>query len=118
MNIEQFLEYCRKKPFVTEDFPFGPENLVLKVKGKIFAITDLDDAEFKVNLKCDPEKAELLRDQFIEVKPGYHMNKKHWNTVLIDGSVGDKHLKAWIDDSYNLVVASLNKATRQELEGL
>ena len=109
MNIEQFLEYCRKKPFVTEDFPFGPENLVLKVKGKIFAITDLNDAEFKVNLKCDPEKAELLRDQYYEVKPGYHMN-----TVEFDTGLSIKLLKEWIDHSYESVVISLPKSERFE----
>ena len=114
MNIEQFLEYCRKKPFVTEDFPFGPENLVLKVKGKIFAVTDLDDAEFKVNLKCDPEKAELLRDQFIEVKPGYHMNKKHWNTVEFNSGLSIKLLKEWVDHSYECVVKTLPKSERFE----
>lgn len=85
--------------------------------GKMFALTDVENFE-SINLKCDPEQAAQLREEFPAVLPGYHMNKKHWNTVLIDGSVGDKHLKAWIDDSYNLVVASLNKATRQELEGL
>lgn len=83
----------------------------------MFALTDVENFE-SINLKCDPEQAAQLREEFPAVLPGYHMNKKHWNTVLIDGSVGDKHLKAWIDDSYNLVVASLNKATRQELEGL
>ncbi len=83
----------------------------------MFALTDVEQFE-SINLKCDPERAVQLREEFPAVLPGYHMNKKHWNTVLMDGSVGDKHLKAWIDDSYNLVVASLNKAVRQELEGL
>ena len=114
MNIEQFLEYCRKKPFVTASSKSVTENLVLKVKGKIFAVTDLDDAEFKVNLKCDPEKAELLRDQFIEVKPGYHMNKKHWNTVEFDTGLSIKLLKEWIDHSYESVVISLPKSERFE----
>lgn len=84
MNIEQFLEYCNKKPFVTEEFPFGPDNLVLKVKGKIFAITDLNETPLKVNLKCDPEQAEILRDKYEQVKPGYHMNKNIgilWNLM-------------------------------------
>lgn len=115
MNIEQFLEYCRKKPFVTEDFPFGPENLVLKVKGKIFAITDLNDAEFKVNLKCDPEKAELLRDQYNEVKPGYHMNKKHWNTLKMNGVLTDKFILEQVDHSYELILNSLPLKIKKEI---
>lgn len=85
--------------------------------GKMFALANVERFE-SINLKCDPEQAAQLREEFPAVLPGYHMNKKHWNTVLIDGSVGDKHLKAWIDDSYNLVVTSLTKAVRQELEGL
>jgi predicted DNA-binding protein (MmcQ/YjbR family) len=117
LNIESFRSYCLLKKGVTEEFPFGEQTLVFKVMGKMFALTDVENFE-SINLKCDPEQAAQLREEFPAVLPGYHMNKKHWNTVLIDGSVGDKHLKAWIDDSYNLVVASLNKATRQELEGL
>jgi len=83
----------------------------------MFALTDVERFE-SINLKCDPEQAVQLREEFPAVLPGYHMNKKHWNTVLMNGNVADKHLKAWIDDSYNLVVSSLNRATRQELEGL
>ncbi|MBK8955505.1 MAG: MmcQ/YjbR family DNA-binding protein [Saprospiraceae bacterium] len=107
MNIEEFREYCLNKPHVTEDFPFGPETLVYKVKGKIFAITGLNDERFKVNLKCEPEKAILLRDSYTEVQPGYHMNKKHWNTVDFEGRVGNQLLKEWIDHSFHLVVKSL-----------
>ncbi|MBL7871449.1 MAG: MmcQ/YjbR family DNA-binding protein [Cyclobacteriaceae bacterium] len=117
MNIESFRSYCLLKKGVTEEFPFGEETLVFKVMGKMFALTDVEQFE-SVNLKCDPERAAQLREEFPAVLPGYHMNKKHWNTVLMDGTIGDKLLKAWIDDSYNLVVLSLNKAIRQELEGL
>ncbi|HRI01790.1 MAG TPA: MmcQ/YjbR family DNA-binding protein [Saprospiraceae bacterium] len=112
MNIEQFVEYCLRKKFVEESFPFGPENLVLKVKGKIFAITDLESAEFKVNLKCDPEYAEQLRAQHEFIQPGYHMNKKHWNTVHFDGDLSDSLLKSLIDHSYDLIVQSLPKKDR------
>ena len=116
MNIEQFLEYCNKKPFVTEEFPFGPDNLVLKVKGKIFAITDLNETPLKVNLKCDPEQAEILRHKYEQVKPGYHMNKKHWNTVEFDAKLSLKLLKEWIDHSYLSVVETLSKSLKQEVE--
>ena len=117
MNIESFRSYCLLKKGVTEEFPFGEETLVFKVMGKMFALTDVENFE-SINLKCDPEQAVQLREEFPAVQPGYHMNKKHWNTVQIDGSIGDKYLKAWIDDSYNLVVSSLNKANRQVLERL
>jgi len=117
LNIESFRNYCLSKRGVTEEFPFGEQTLVFKVMGKMFALTDVEQFE-SINLKCDPEQAVQLREEFPVVLPGYHMNKKHWNTVLMDGSVGDKLLKAWIDDSYNLVVLSLNKTIRQELRGL
>ncbi len=83
----------------------------------MFALTDVERFE-SINLKCDPELAAQLREEFPAVLPGYHMNKKHWNTVLMDASVADKRVKEWIDDSYNLVAASLNKGLRQQLEGL
>ena len=113
MNIEELREYCLAKKGVTESFPFDEATLVFKVSGKMFALTDLVDA-FSVNLKCDPEKAIELREQFPCVIPGYHMNKQHWNTVVIDGSVNDKLLKEWIDHSYDLIVKSLTK--KQQLE--
>lgn len=95
------------KDFVTEEFPFGPETLVYKVKGKIFAITGLDSDQFKVNLKCDPEWAIELRDQHEEIIPGYHMNKQHWNTVLFEGRLPKKLLCELIDHSYQLIYDSL-----------
>lgn len=107
MHIEDFRKYCLSKSFVTEEFPFGPETLVYKVKGKIFAITGLDEAGLKVNLKCDPERAITLREDHHEVQPGYHMNKKHWNTIDFEGNLSSKILKELIDHSYQLVVSSL-----------
>jgi predicted DNA-binding protein (MmcQ/YjbR family) len=85
--------------------------------GKMFALTDLEQFE-SINLKCDPERAMQLREEFPAVLPGYHMNKKHWNTVLMDGSIPDRTIRSWIDDSYDLVAASLSKSLRQELTGL
>jgi predicted DNA-binding protein (MmcQ/YjbR family) len=117
MNIESFREYCISKKGVTEELPFGPENLVLKVMGKIFAITSIDDFA-SINLKCDPEEAVALREKYSAVLPGYHMNKKHWNTVLTDGSVPDKLLQKWIDHSYDLVVNSLTKKQKDQLNTL
>ncbi|WP_128543475.1 MmcQ/YjbR family DNA-binding protein [Larkinella soli] len=116
MNIEQLRDYCLQKPGVLESFPFGEETLVFKVGGKIFALTSLDAAPLTVNLKCDPEKAVDLREKFEAVRPGYHMNKTHWNTVLIDGTVRETDLKEWIDHSYGLVLKSLPKQVRQEME--
>jgi predicted DNA-binding protein (MmcQ/YjbR family) len=108
MNIEEFREYCLSKKGVTECFPFDETTLVFKVMGKMFALTDTED-EFSVNLKCDPERAIELREKYPAVQPGYHMNKKHWNTINVDGSVNDEILKAWIDDSYWLIANSLPK---------
>ena len=102
MNLESFRDYCLRKKDVTEEFPFGEDTMVLKVSGKMFALTDVETFE-SINLKCDPEKAIELREKYEAVVPGYHMNKKHWNTVMIDGSVSDKVLKEWIDHSYDLV---------------
>ncbi len=114
MNIEELREYCISKKGVTESFPFDEVTLVFKVSGKMFALTDLVDA-LSVNLKCDPEKAIALREEYPSVLPGYHMNKQHWNTVLIDGSISDNLIKEWIDHSYDLVVKSLTKKQQQEL---
>lgn len=102
MDIESLREYCLSLPDVSESFPFDETTLVFKVKGKMFLLTDLE-GQLSMNVKCDPEKAVELREQFTSVKPGYHMNKKHWNTVIIDGSVPDKVLIDWINESYHLV---------------
>ncbi len=117
MNIEQFRNHCLKKKGVTEEFPFGNETLVYKVMGKLFALTGVDNFE-SINLKCDPEEGVLLREKYDAVQPGYHMNKKHWNTVMLDGSLTDKLVFKLIDDSYNLVAAGLTKANKKALEEL
>ena len=106
MNIEDFRDYCLLKAGVTEETPFGPNTLVFKVGGKVFALTDIDTFG-SINLKCDPERAVDLREQHDYVLPGYHMNKKHWITVVADGSVPVKELEEWIDHSYERVVAGL-----------
>ncbi|MBI3219179.1 MAG: MmcQ/YjbR family DNA-binding protein [Bacteroidetes bacterium] len=117
MNIGTFQSYCLAKKGVTEEFPFDNSTLVYKVMGKMFALTGVD--EFKsVNLKCEPEIGAQLREEYSSVLPGYHMNKKHWITVLMDGSISDKNLKQWIDASYQLVVKSLPKSEQKELESL
>lgn len=114
MNIESYREYCLSKKGVTEDFPFDNETLVFKVGGKMFALTGIE--QFKsINLKCDPERAVELREEYSGILPGYHMNKKHWNTVMMDGSVPMRLIKQMIDDSYDLVVSSLPKRQRDAI---
>ncbi len=116
MDIETFRNYCLSKPETTEELPFGPETLVFKVMGKMFALTDLE-LFTSVNLKCDPELAVELREQYDgAVTPGYHMSKKHWNTVLTDGSVPDNKLYEWIDLSYNLMVSKLPKKDQEVIK--
>jgi predicted DNA-binding protein (MmcQ/YjbR family) len=115
MNIEEFREYCLSLPGTTEGLPFDDKTLVFYVKKKMFALTDIDDFE-SINLKCDPDEAILLREEYEAVIPGYHMNKKHWNTVKMDGSVKDEQIKKWIKNSYGLVVAKLPRKIQQELK--
>jgi predicted DNA-binding protein (MmcQ/YjbR family) len=103
MNIESLREYCLAKAGAEESLPFGPDTLVYKVNGKIFLLTGLDEEQLSINVKCDPDRAIELREEFSCVRPGYHMNKKHWNTVVVDGTVSSKQLKEWIDHSYDLV---------------
>lgn len=117
MNIEDLRLYCLSKKGVSEEFPFDETTLVYKVMDKMFALTDLE-GEFSMNLKCDPDKAIELREKYTAVKPGYHMNKKHWNTVYVDASVSYELLISWIDDSYKLVVDKLTKAKKVELFNL
>lgn len=118
MHIEQFREYCLAKKGVTDDFPFDEVTLCVRVMGKIFAITGLDAAQFTVNLKCDPDYALELREQYPEVQPGWHMNKKHWNTVDFEGALDDRTLRQLIDHSYEQVVKSLKKSEREALAAL
>src|ERR1700747_3086171 len=109
MDLALFREYCLSKPRATEGTPFGPDVLVFKVKGKMFALLALDEVPPRVNLKCDPDLALELRDRYEQVEPGYHMNKKHWNTVVHDGVIPDAEIRKMIDHSYELVVRSLPK---------
>ncbi len=102
MNIEELREYCISKPGAEESFPFGDNTLVFKKNGKIFALVNLD-GDLSINLKCEPALALELRERFTSVIPGYHMNKKHWNTVMLNGSVPDKVIFSWIDHSYDLI---------------
>lgn len=118
MNIEELREYCISKKGVTESFPFDLETLVFKVMNKMFLLASMDETPLTFNVKCDPEKAIELREQYSCVLPGYHMNKKYWNTVVIDGSVSTSLLHEWMDDSYNLVVSGLTKKEKQQLAEL
>lgn len=118
MNIEEIRQYCLKKKGVTEEFPFDEETLVFKVMGRIFILASLDSIPLQFNLKCDPEKAIELREEYEAVQPGYHMNKKHWNTVIIDGSISNGKIFEWIDHSYNLVAAGLKKSDKEKLRNL
>ena len=103
MNIETLRDYCLSKPGAEETLPFGPDTLVYKINGKVFLLVGLDAEDLRFNVKCDPDKAIELRDEYACVLPGFHMNKKHWNTVVVDGSVSNALLKEWIDHSYTLV---------------
>ena len=115
MNIEAYREYCLTKKGVTEAFPFDEDVLVFKVMNKIFALSSLSSDPFRVNLKCDPEWAITLREQHDDITPGYHMNKKHWNTVLFETNLDDAFLKQLIDHSYEQVVKSLTKKLQAQL---
>ncbi len=115
MNVEDISEYCLSKKGTSEDFPFDEETLVFKVMGKMFALIPLERIPLQVNLKCDPELAVELRERYGAVQPGYHMNKNHWNTILIDGSLRKDLILAWIDLSYDLVVKGLKKSEKEKL---
>ena len=115
MQVDAFREYCLGQAGVTESSPFGPDNLVFKVGGKMFALLALDEIPPAANLKCDPDHALELRDRFEEVTPGYHMNKKHWNTVQLVGGIPEAEIRRMIDHSYALVVQGLPKAQREKL---
>ncbi len=117
MDLESFRKYCLAKKGVAEDFPFGEDTLVYKVMGKIFAITSFD-TPLSVNLKCDPETAAELRERYEGVVPGYHMNKKHWNTVDFESGIPQSELRQFIDHSYELVVNSLPRKARAELDSM
>ncbi|MCX6353094.1 MAG: MmcQ/YjbR family DNA-binding protein [Bacteroidetes bacterium] len=114
MNIEEITEYCLAKSGAEESFPFGEMDLVVKVGNKIFTIIDLHPP-YTMNLKCNPERVEELRAENPDIQPGYHMNKKHWNTLNLEGSLSQKMIFEMIDHSYDLIVASLPKAIQIQL---
>lgn len=114
MNIEELREYCLSKKGTIECFPFDEVTLVFKVGGKMYALTSLD-SEPSVNLKCDPERAIELREQYSSIEPGYHMNKKYWNTIYLDSSISENLLKEFIDHSYELVLNSLSRVKKDEV---
>lgn len=113
MDVDSARQYLLTKPETLEDYPFGPEVAVMKVRGKMFATLSVSGGEGRMNLKCDPDQALALRDIFPAVLPGYHMNKKHWNTVCLNGTVPEGEVRRMIDHSYALVVKGLPKAVRE-----
>jgi predicted DNA-binding protein (MmcQ/YjbR family) len=113
MNIEQLRDYCLSKPDVEETLPFGPDTLVFKINAKVFLLAALDEDPLRFNVKCNPDEAVMLREEYpTHVLPGYHMNKKHWNTIVADGNLSAKLIKKFIDASYDLVKPNPKKATR------
>jgi len=116
MNYETVQAYLIAKPEAIEDYPFGPDTAVFKVKHKLFATLGEENNIPCINLKCDPDEAVMLRDVFDAVIPGYHMNKRHWNTVILDGSIPNGEIERMIDNSYGLVVKGLMSAERKQLE--
>ena len=116
MNAAELRDHCLSFTGAEETFPFGPETSVFKVTGKMFALSQLGADSLRVSLKCEPELAEALRGEHAAVLPGYHLNKRHWNTVVIDGSLPDDALRNMIEDSYDLVVSKLPQSRRRELD--
>ncbi len=114
MDLEKVREYCLSKKAANESMPFDEDSLVIKVHNKIFCILNMK-FPYSINLKCEPELALELRNDYEGVSPGYHMNKKHWNTILLDSDIPEKLIKVWIDNSYNLVVKKLPKHLRENL---
>jgi predicted DNA-binding protein (MmcQ/YjbR family) len=117
MNIEDLREYCLSKKGVTEDLPFGDDTLVFRVMDKIFVLANLE-GELQINLKCDPSRAIELREEYPAIIPGYHMNKRHWNTIIMDGSLSRNLVFTFIDYSYDLIVEGLPKGKKEELKTL
>jgi predicted DNA-binding protein (MmcQ/YjbR family) len=115
MNPAELRDYCLSFTGAEETFPFGPKTSVFKVAGKMFALSQLDAASLRVSLKCEPELAEVLRGVHAAVLPGYHLNKRHWNTVIVDGSLHEQAIKDMVEDSYDLVVRRLQEPQRREL---
>jgi predicted DNA-binding protein (MmcQ/YjbR family) len=120
IELKTLCNYCASKPGAVEDYPFGEDTLVIKVMGKMFALLplNLQDEAPQISLKCDPALAEILRNIYDAVQPGYHLNKRHWNTVTVDGSIPDSEIYDMVDQSYKLVVQSLSKSDREKLKTL
>lgn len=116
MNLEHLRAYCLEKAGAYEDFPFDNVTLTFRVKGKMFALCNVNDDPLEVNLKCDPELSELLREKYDAVKPGWHMNKRHWNTVTLDGTIPEHEVLELIDMSYELVVKTLSRLEQNTLK--
>jgi predicted DNA-binding protein (MmcQ/YjbR family) len=115
LNVESLREHCRTKPGSQETFPFDMRTLVFKVAGKMYALCGIGGDPLELSLKCDPDEAEALRQLYPAVKPGYHLNKRHWNTVTLDGTVDDELVLGWLDGSYDRVVAGLTRREREAL---
>jgi predicted DNA-binding protein (MmcQ/YjbR family) len=115
VEIAELRAYLLSRPGAQEDFPFGPSPLVAKVGGKMFALLSAEARPPEISLKCDPIDAQIIRDQFPAVRPGYHLSKRHWNTVILDGSVPDTELLLMVDQSHRLVVKGLTRAAREAL---
>jgi predicted DNA-binding protein (MmcQ/YjbR family) len=118
VNAIELRGCCLRHAGAIEDFPFGPEHSVFKVAGKMFALSALDRAPLEVSVKCEPELAAQLRNSYPAIRPGYHLNKRHWNTITLDGSLGDQLVRDLIEDSYDLVVSALPKRVRERLRGV
>ena len=115
MNADELRAWCLDQPGALEDFPFTAEHSVFKVEGKMFAISALGREPLEVSVKCEPELAVELRHSYAAIRPGYHLNKRHWNTITLDGSLPDKLVRDLIEDSYDLVVSALPKRVREQL---
>ena len=115
ITLQEFRDHCLAKPYALETFPFDEDTLVVKVFGKMFALTNIRSAELSINLKCDPDWAMILREHYEAVSPGYHMNKVHWNKVIVDGSIPNDEVWEMIDHSYRLVVKGLKKSDREKV---
>lgn len=116
MNINEFKQYCYLKKGVSAGFPFDDETLVMKVGTKMFACGSITKKPFKINLKCDPDMIQNLRDSFVDIEPGFHMNKAHWNTVNLEGSLEPEKIWWLIDHSYGLVYSKLKKSERNDID--
>ncbi|WP_084577617.1 MmcQ/YjbR family DNA-binding protein [Sporomusa malonica] len=117
LDSKKLLTYCLTKPGAIEDYPFGPDVIVIKVASKMFALMSRRNDQDNLSLKCDPNYSEILRQQYPSLTPGYHLNKRHWNTLLLDGSIPENEVRTLIDHSYDLVYRSLPRRMRAGAQG-